>query len=99
MPGVPVSEIVLTRPDYSLTLCSWELNCKFSSLTFFGVNLEFPTVRLHDIVTQRQTQTGSLPGGFCGEEGLKNFIQYILWNAVPIVGNGYVNKPIRFFST
>jgi len=36
-------------------------------------------MRLHNIVTQTQTQAGSLPGGFGGKEGLKNLVVHFFY--------------------
>ena len=42
----------------------------------------------YNIVTHAQTEAGSLAGGFCGEEGLKNFVFDVVGYARAIVGDG-----------
>src|SRR6218665_202086 len=44
----------------------------------------------YNIICQAQTQAGSLPGGFGGEEGLEDLIDDFFWNTITVVANGYL---------
>lgn len=57
------------------------MNDKHSPFAFLTIHLDLAAVGLDDVVAQTQTQTGSLAGGFGGEEGLKYLVSVSLWNA------------------
>ena len=70
------------------------MNAELSAFSFFCFYFQFSTMPLgNDVITQAQSQAGSLPGGFGGKEGLKYFIQYFLRNTTPIIRNFYLNSP------
>jgi hypothetical protein len=61
------------------------MNYKLTTFTFLRLNFHLPSMRLHNIVSQAQSQTGSLAGGFGCEERLEDFIQNILRDAGAII--------------
>ena len=40
-----------------------------------------------------------MPGWFGSKKGLKNFIQYFLWDAIPVINYSYLNFISKFFCT
>ena len=69
------------------------MNYKFRKPSFFRFNFQLAPMPFNDVITQAQTKSRSLPGGLCGEEGLKDFIQYFLWNSFAIIANPNFNAP------
>jgi hypothetical protein len=80
-----------------MTLFYWQPDEKLTSFSFFTFHFYFTTMRLYNIVRQAQPQSGSFTGRLCGKEGLKNFINNILWDTISIVTNFYFNFIISFF--
>ena len=76
-----------------------QLNSKLCAFGFRSFYLYFPSMRPHNIIRQRQSQSCSLPSRFRCEEWLKYFIKDFLWNAIAIVLNQYSNNTIISFST
>jgi hypothetical protein len=62
-----------------------QYNCKFGALTLLTVNFYFPAMRFYNIVTQTQTQSGSLPAWFCGEKGLEDFFNDVSGDSGAVV--------------
>ena len=48
-------------------------------------------MRFYNIITQAQTQSGSLPGGFGGKEGLEDFIDDVRWDTGAVVFHTYLD--------
>src|SRR5262245_6910115 len=66
-------------------LIYWQHDRKHCSFSLLRFNLNFSSVSFDDVITQTQSQSGSVACWFGSEERLKNLIQYFLRNAISIV--------------
>src|SRR5215467_10497305 len=78
--------------SFLLIICSfssfiWQLHNKRTSFTLFCLHFNLSTVCFHNIICQAQSQSCSLSCGLCCKEWLKDFINYVFGNTIPVINN------------
>ncbi len=76
-----------------------QTNLECGTINFIRLYFNLPSMCLDNIITQDQSQSRSLSGGFGGEKWLEDLLFNFLRNSIAIVSYNYFNLTSHLFRT